>query len=339
VLPTLGTKSLGNELIGRHAGVVESGFSGHAVLPRPAMTCQYRRDGSVAMGEVFLRHRAKAESTAAGRVLELGALHTSDLMRYRGVCFLALVQPSDSVRTQRAVLDIPAVQVTDTPPERLPFPAAAFDLVICSFSLCSADRPDHVLAEFGRVLRSSGQFIFLEHTRGPGAIGRTQDHIEAMLRGSGRCRPNLEVLATIRAAGFVLHDVALSWPAEQHSLHAPLIQGIAAHPDTRRERALRWLSGRGSESGAGTSGPAGNQPARRQRTPGKGGRMSRKVADCRKYRGEGGCTLTLIGEEEEVLRAATDHAVSAHGHVDGPELRAEIRGLLEDEDAVPDPRR
>lgn len=309
------------------------GFNEHAVLARPAMICQYRREGVAAAGEASRCHRDMAETSAVGRVLELGAADIGDLVRYRDVRFLALVQPSDAVRARKAVLDIPAVQVTDARPERLPFPTAAFDAVICSFSLCSADRPDCALVEISRVLRSSGRMVFLEHTRGPGAIGRTQDHIEAMLRGSGRCRPNLEVLEAVRAAGFVLRDVALSWPLESHSLHAPLVQGVAAHPDTRQERALRWLSGRGPELEARIL-PAQNRTARQDRAPYGGNRMSRKVADCRKYPSESGCTLTLIGEEEEVLRAATEHAVSVHGHADGPELRAQIRELLEDEDAT-----
>ncbi|AZK96143.1 MULTISPECIES: DUF1059 domain-containing protein [Streptomyces] len=59
--------------------------------------------------------------------------------------------------------------------------------------------------------------------------------------------------------------------------------------------------------------------------------MTRKVADCRKYPSESGCTLTISGEEDEVVRAATEHAVSVHGHADSPELRKDIRGLLEDE--------
>jgi predicted small metal-binding protein len=59
--------------------------------------------------------------------------------------------------------------------------------------------------------------------------------------------------------------------------------------------------------------------------------MTRKVADCRKHPSESNCTLTIIGEEEEVVRAATEHAVSVHGHVDTPEFRREIREMLEEE--------
>ncbi|MEU3353457.1 DUF1059 domain-containing protein [Streptomyces sp. NPDC037389] len=61
--------------------------------------------------------------------------------------------------------------------------------------------------------------------------------------------------------------------------------------------------------------------------------MTRKVADCRKAPSESNCTLTIAGEEEEVLRAATEHAVSVHQHEDTPELREMIRGILEDETA------
>ncbi|MFI9120224.1 DUF1059 domain-containing protein [Streptomyces bikiniensis] len=59
--------------------------------------------------------------------------------------------------------------------------------------------------------------------------------------------------------------------------------------------------------------------------------MTRKVADCRRTPSVMNCTLTITGEEEEVVRAAAEHAVSVHGHEDTPELRATVRAELEDE--------
>ncbi|RRO19225.1 DUF1059 domain-containing protein [Saccharopolyspora rhizosphaerae] len=59
--------------------------------------------------------------------------------------------------------------------------------------------------------------------------------------------------------------------------------------------------------------------------------MTRKVADCRRTPSESGCSLTIAGEEDEVVRAAVEHAVSTHGHSDTPELREQIRAVLEDE--------
>ena len=57
----------------------------------------------------------------------------------------------------------------------------------------------------------------------------------------------------------------------------------------------------------------------------------RKVADCRDFPSETNCTLAISGEEDEVVRAASEHAVSVHGHTDSPELREQVRSLLKDE--------
>ena len=59
--------------------------------------------------------------------------------------------------------------------------------------------------------------------------------------------------------------------------------------------------------------------------------MSRKVADCRRFPSESDCSLTIAGEEEEVVRAASEHAISVHGHEDTPQLREDVRGMLKDE--------
>jgi len=63
--------------------------------------------------------------------------------------------------------------------------------------------------------------------------------------------------------------------------------------------------------------------------------MARKVADCRETPSVKGCTLTIAGEEEEVLRAAVAHAVDWHDHEDSDEFRAQLRAMLRDESAVP----
>lgn len=57
----------------------------------------------------------------------------------------------------------------------------------------------------------------------------------------------------------------------------------------------------------------------------------RKIADCRKFPSEKNCTVTIAGSEEEVLPLSVHHAVHDHGHEDTPELREQIRGMLEDE--------
>jgi predicted small metal-binding protein len=58
---------------------------------------------------------------------------------------------------------------------------------------------------------------------------------------------------------------------------------------------------------------------------------TRKSIDCRDYPSEKNCSLKISGTEAEVLDAAVQHAVSAHGHESSVELREEIRSMLQDE--------
>lgn len=61
--------------------------------------------------------------------------------------------------------------------------------------------------------------------------------------------------------------------------------------------------------------------------------MGRVMADCRRFPSESNCSLTIIGDEDEVLQAAAEHAVSVHKHEDTPEFREQIRGMLEPEES------
>jgi predicted small metal-binding protein len=56
------------------------------------------------------------------------------------------------------------------------------------------------------------------------------------------------------------------------------------------------------------------------------------MADCRRFPSESNCSLTIIGEEDEVVRAAAEHASSVHGHQDTPEMREQLRQFLEPAD-------
>ena len=56
--------------------------------------------------------------------------------------------------------------------------------------------------------------------------------------------------------------------------------------------------------------------------------MARKMIDCRSIPSDIACTLTIAGEEDDVLDAAVLHAVDKHGHENTPELREQLRGAL-----------
>jgi hypothetical protein len=59
--------------------------------------------------------------------------------------------------------------------------------------------------------------------------------------------------------------------------------------------------------------------------------MERFMADCRRFESDSDCQLTIIGPQEAVVAAAAQHAAASHGHEDTPELRDQIRGMLEPE--------
>jgi Protein of unknown function (DUF1059) len=62
--------------------------------------------------------------------------------------------------------------------------------------------------------------------------------------------------------------------------------------------------------------------------------MPRQSIDCRDYPDDTGCTLYLSGEEDELVRAAAEHAISVHGAEDTPELREWLRSNLKVEEAA-----
>jgi uncharacterized protein DUF1059 len=56
----------------------------------------------------------------------------------------------------------------------------------------------------------------------------------------------------------------------------------------------------------------------------------RRAVDCRLYPSEKQCSLRIEGTEDEVLEAATQHAITAHGHTNSPELREQLRAIMTD---------
>jgi Protein of unknown function (DUF1059) len=61
---------------------------------------------------------------------------------------------------------------------------------------------------------------------------------------------------------------------------------------------------------------------------------TRKVIDCRRFPAEKPCSIAISGTEDDVLELAVLHATTVHGHADSPELREQIRSMLENEAAA-----
>lgn len=60
--------------------------------------------------------------------------------------------------------------------------------------------------------------------------------------------------------------------------------------------------------------------------------MSRKYIDCREHPdAASGCTLAISADtSEEVVEAAAQHATTAHGLEDSPDLRSQLKGMIKE---------
>jgi predicted small metal-binding protein len=59
--------------------------------------------------------------------------------------------------------------------------------------------------------------------------------------------------------------------------------------------------------------------------------MTRHYIDCREFPSEMNCTVAISADnDDELLDAAVQHAVSVHKHTDSPELRSQLRTLFHD---------
>ncbi|WP_165943723.1 class I SAM-dependent methyltransferase [Saccharopolyspora karakumensis] len=152
---------------------------------------------------------------ASGRVLDIGASRTDDLPSYAHLCHLALVGAGE---LSEADLPLQAEKV-DAAPEDLPFPDRAFDVVVCRFALTRAEHPALAAQEIARVLRRTGQLLFLDT--------------------APTTRLGVDALMHLRHGGLITHDVDWSWPRST----PPLVQGVATHPAPQYVREIAWLRG------------------------------------------------------------------------------------------------
>jgi len=58
---------------------------------------------------------------------------------------------------------------------------------------------------------------------------------------------------------------------------------------------------------------------------------TRKVIDCRRFPADKPCSITIAGTADEVIELAALHASAVHGHQDSPELRQQLRSMLQEE--------
>ena len=116
--------------------------------------------------------------------------------------------------------------------EAIPFDDTSFDCVVCTFTLCSVSDPAQVMREMRRILRPSGQVLFLEHGRTPDSTVRHwQERIEPVWkRLAGGCHLSRPIASALDGAGFAVEPLGEGYTPKAPRFAGWMEWGIARKP-------------------------------------------------------------------------------------------------------------
>lgn len=182
------------------------GFYARQVLPRIINLAMRNKE--------ITRLRAAWIPQARGDVLEIGIgsglnlpFYTSEVKHVYGV------DPSlELLRMARERAARPPVNVeflSQSAEDPIPLPNESVDTILMTWTLCSIPNAAKALAQMKRVLKRSGQLIFVEHGRAPDrGVAVWQDRLNPIWkRIAGGCNLNCKVDELITEAGFHIADL------------------------------------------------------------------------------------------------------------------------------------
>lgn len=160
------------------------------------------------------RQRALVVPLAQGRVLEIG-VGTGLNMRYYDKARVSSITALDPAlelhplareRIAQAGLE---VELLGLSAEQIPLPAASFDTVLMTYTLCTIPDPLAALREMRRVLAPGGRLLYCEHGRAPDAsVRRWQERLQPLWGPlAGGCHLGRDIPALLEEAGFKLPDL------------------------------------------------------------------------------------------------------------------------------------
>jgi ubiquinone/menaquinone biosynthesis C-methylase UbiE len=182
------------------------GFYARHVLPRIINLAMRNKE--------ITRLRAAWIPQARGDVLEIGIgsglnlpFYSSEVKRVFGV--------DPSLELQRMARERAAGQpvnvefLSQSAEDPIPLPSDSVDTIVMTWTLCSIPNAAKALEQMKRVLKRSGQLIFVEHGRAPDrSVAVWQDRLNpTWKRIGGGCNLNRKVDDLIIEAGFHIADL------------------------------------------------------------------------------------------------------------------------------------
>lgn len=158
-------------------------------------------------------YRRRVVPAAHGRVLEIGIGSGLNLPFYgseaKEVIGLDPSSPLLSMAERQARAGHTPVTMLQGSAEAIPLEDASVDTVLTTWTLCSIPDARAALAEMRRVLKSTGNLVFVEHGKAPDeAVARWQDRLTPLWRPiAGGCHLNRPIASLIEGAGFTIGDL------------------------------------------------------------------------------------------------------------------------------------
>ncbi len=178
-------------------------------------------------------HRERLLSTAAGRVIEIGAGTGANLPFYGdAVSDLVVCEPAEPMARRlehKLALSGRSIRVVRAPAENLPVENARFDVAVSTLVLCTVGDPQRALAELHRVLKPGGRLLFVEHVRAEEPrLARWQDRLNFLQKRIGQgCNCNRDTVGSITAAGFAIANLTRDQLRKVPPIIRPLVVGVA----------------------------------------------------------------------------------------------------------------
>jgi ubiquinone/menaquinone biosynthesis C-methylase UbiE len=164
-------------------------------------------------------------SRARGRVLEIAVGTGRNLPYYRDGVELVGIELSPTmleIAKRRAAEARPNADLRLGDAEKLDFPDASFDSVVCTLGLCTIPDDHAAVAEVRCVLRPGGRFLLLEHVRSPNRRVRfIQGLLDPLTVRLGADHLTREPLDRLRDEGFVIDELERS--------KRGIVERLAAH--------------------------------------------------------------------------------------------------------------
>lgn len=157
--------------------------------------------------ETLLPYRRRLVPMARGRVLEIGVGSGANLPLYAAGVHVVGLEPSPRLLSMARAAARNAglsVDLIEGSAEALPLDERSIDTVVTTWTLCSIPDVGAALREVRRVLKPSGQWLFVEHGLSPDETVRRWQHWLTPLnrRIAGGCHLDRPIRTLIEDAGF-----------------------------------------------------------------------------------------------------------------------------------------